>query len=114
MLDWRKVLVPVAAAVISFFAMMLTAAEFWVAFIPSALFLVGLLLRREKWRWILGAAIVWALYGGWEALIQYQITCDAECNIRVDYLLIVPAILVTSTLGAWRLLKPGEPITGES
>lgn len=100
------VLAAFAAGVGSFFAIVATAAQFWVAVIPAALFMRAALVRRDGWAWPLVAAIVWILYGIWEALIQFQITCDAECNIRVDLLLIVPAVVVTSTRGAWRIAKP--------
>ncbi|MGH2662056.1 MAG: hypothetical protein ACRDH8_04485 [Actinomycetota bacterium] len=99
----QAILIAIGVGVASFFAVSITVARFWVASIPFMLFLLTFLVRRD-W-WVFGALSVWALYGVWEALIQYQVTCDAECNIRVDLLLIFPVVIVASVIGAWRAVQ---------
>jgi hypothetical protein len=70
------ILVTVGAAVLSVLAFAFTVGQFWVASIPAAAFLVAFFLRGRGLAVV--AAFVWALYGLWEALIQFRITCDAE------------------------------------
>ncbi len=50
-------------------------------------------------RWLLVAAIAWALYAAWEWLVQVR---TPEANIRVDLLVIWP---VLALLSAWALLR---------
>lgn len=47
---------------------------------------------------VIAAAILWLLYGVYEILIGSGVLCDANCNIRVDLLLIWPVLLVTTLL----------------
>jgi hypothetical protein len=97
------ILVTAVAAVLSVLAFALTVAWFWVASIPAAAFLVAFFLRGRGPALV--ATIVWALYGLWEALIQFRITCDAECNIRVDLFLTFPIVIAVSILAAWRTAR---------
>lgn len=37
--------------------------------------------------------LLWAAYAGYEYLMFKRVLCSGECNIRVDLLLILPALL---------------------
>lgn len=39
------------------------------------------------------AGIAWLLYAGYEFLMYARVLCTGECNIRVDLLLLWPALL---------------------
>ena len=54
---------------------------------------------------VIVATILWLLYAVWEYLIVIEVLCDAKCNIRIDLLLIWPALLI-ATLFACR--SPGQ------
>jgi hypothetical protein len=54
---------------------------------------------------VVGVGIVWALYAGYETGMQQRWLCSGECNIRVDLLLIYPALLAASAWALWRLAK---------
>jgi hypothetical protein len=72
----------------------------------AALFLAGHLALRftafgagRRPRPLFAAAVVWALYALWEWLVQVR---TPEANIRVDLLLIWPALAI---LSAWALFR---------
>ncbi len=56
-------------------------------------------MRGRHPRLLLVAAIAWALYAAWEWLILVR---TPEANIRVDLLLIWPALAI---LSGWALLR---------
>jgi hypothetical protein len=64
------------------------------AFIPAAAFAAGFAWTRRALP--LAAAIAWALYATLETLNKARITCSGECNIRVDLLVIYPALWIVS------------------
>jgi hypothetical protein len=68
-----------------------------LAAMPGLLFL-GLyrLLRR---RWTMYASIAWLLYALYEVGMHWRLLCTGECNIRVDLLLIYPALAMVSLIG---------------
>lgn len=66
----------------------------WCAFIPAAAFLI--LWNFVRGQLVGSAAILWALYAILETLNYLRITCSGECNIRIDLLLIYPALLIIS------------------
>ena len=69
--------------------------------IPIALFFaIALALgwRNGRRREFLVLALLWLAYSGYEYLMYKRVLCSGECNIRVDLLLIYPALL-GSTLG---------------
>ena len=44
------------------------------------------------------AAISWAIYFIYEALIYFRVLCSGDCNIRVDLVVIYPLLLAISLL----------------
>ena len=44
------------------------------------------------------AAVLWLLYAGYEGLMSARVLCSGECNIRVDLLLIWPALALASVV----------------
>jgi hypothetical protein len=68
----------------------------WAAIVVSAVFAVLFVYRRRVFSGI--ASGFWAAYGVYEFLMQMRVLCSGECNIRVDLLLIYPALLVISIL----------------
>ena len=66
----------------------------WLALIPAAIFLaVGTALKA---RFIQGVGVAWLLYCLLELGNKYRVTCSGECDIRVDLLLIYPALALGS------------------
>jgi hypothetical protein len=75
----------------------------------AALFLAGYLALRfttfgvgRHPRLLLVAAITWALYAAWEWLVQVR---TPEANIRVDLLVIWPALAILSVWALFRSLR---------
>jgi hypothetical protein len=66
----------------------------WLAAVPAGL--LFLLYRSSRRRWVLGAALGWLLYGLYEYGMRRRWLCSGECNIRVDLLLLYPALLAVS------------------
>jgi hypothetical protein len=92
---------------------------------PERLLLVALLLAASAWilgrsragrgrspRQLLWAAGIWALASAWEGLVLAQ---TPEADIRVDWLLIVPVLVVSTLWFSFRALRrrigfaPPEP-----
>ena len=61
---------------------------------PGLLFLG--LYRSLRRRWILYAGVAWLLYALYELGMRWRWLCTGECNIRVDLLLIYPALAMVS------------------
>jgi len=76
------------------------------AFVPAAVF--GALYFVKRRTAILVAALCWAGYATLEALNKARITCSGECNIRVDLLVIYPALWVVSIAALVMLFLPGK------
>jgi hypothetical protein len=72
------------------------------AAIGALLFAVGSRLLRKS---LTAAGIFWLLYGAYETGMQQRWLCSGECNIRVDLLLIYPALLVATLFGMVSLLR---------
>lgn len=68
----------------------------WLAGAPALAFALAWLAARS--RWAASAALGWALYGLYEAAMAARILCSGECNIRVDLLLLAPALLLASAI----------------
>jgi uncharacterized membrane protein len=50
---------------------------------------------------VMVAAILWLLYAIYERLVATGVLCDADCNIRVDLVFLLP-ILGIATFHAYR------------
>jgi hypothetical protein len=75
----------------------------------AAVFLAAYFARRSTIvgghrhsRWPLAAAVAWAVYAAWEWLILVR---TPEANIRVDLLLIYPALVLLSAWAIYRALR---------
>ena len=75
----------------------------WLAAIPGAVFLW--LWTRARRRLVLAAALAWLLYLPYEYGMKWRILCSGECNIRVDLLLLYPALVVLSIIAAVSALR---------
>jgi hypothetical protein len=64
---------------------------------PALAFLA--LYWHARRRLLLLVAGAWLLYGLYEYGMKRRILCSGECNIRVDLLLIYPALLAASLAG---------------
>lgn len=82
----------------------------WLAFLPAAA--LFLLYLRGRGRLALGAGLAWALYAGYEFGMQRRWLCTGECNIRVDLLLIYPALLVVSLAAVVAAVRARGPSGG--
>jgi hypothetical protein len=81
-----------------------------LAFVPGLLFLGLYRLARRRVTGLAG--VTWLLYGLYELGMRLRWLCSGECNIRVDLLLIYPALAVVSLLGLIGVLRgrsEGEP-----
>ena len=70
----------------------------WLGLLPAAAF--GLLFRRARHRLTAAAAVAWLLYAVYEYGMLRRWLCTGECNIRVDLLLVYPALLLLSLVTA--------------
>jgi hypothetical protein len=66
----------------------------WLALLPSVGFAVLASRRRHVASWI--AAAAWLLYAAYETAMARRILCSGECNIRIDLLVLYPALLLVS------------------
>ena len=75
----------------------------WLALLPAVGFFV--LYRRSHRAMPLVAAIAWVLYTVYEYGMYLRYLCTGECNIRVDLLLITPALWILSIWAVVQLLR---------
>jgi hypothetical protein len=68
-----------------------------LALLPALILVV--LFARTRSRPALWGALAWVLYALYEMGMKLRILCTGECNIRVDLLLIYPALVVLSVFG---------------
>jgi len=80
--------------------------------IPVALLLAAAMAfgwRVSGRRGFFVLAVLWAAYAVYEYLMYIRVLCSGECNIRVDLLLIYPALLGStlwvSSAAALRAIK---------
>lgn len=65
---------------------------------PIAAAAIGILLLGSG-RWtrrpvVVGVGVVWLLYGCYEIGMKQRWLCAGECNIRIDLLVIYPALVL--------------------
>ena len=81
------------------------------ALIPAATFFI--LARLSGRRSASIASLLWAAYAAYEYGMKARILCGGECNIRVDLLLIYPALICLSVVALFvsirALLKKSGP-----
>ena len=73
------------------------------ALVPAGLF--GMLFWRRRKPLIAVAAAAWALYALYESLMKARVLCTGECNIRVDLLLIIPALYLVSLVAVVKFFR---------
>jgi hypothetical protein len=78
-----------------------------LALVPAAIF--AALFARSHNRFVLIALVFWLAYLPYEYGMKLRILCSGECNIRVDLLVLYPALILVSlialavfTIKAWR------------
>jgi hypothetical protein len=74
-----------------------------LALVPSLLFF--LCYRRSRRPSNAVAALAWLLYAGYEEAMRLRWLCTGECNIRVDLLLLYPALAALSLVAAVACLR---------
>jgi hypothetical protein len=67
-----------------------------LAAVPAAIFFA--LYAASRTSLALIAAAAWLLYVPYEYGMTFRILCSGECNIRVDLLLIYPALVILSVI----------------
>ena len=75
----------------------------WLAAIPGVALLTAWTWVRR--RLVLGAALAWLLYLPYEYGMKWRLLCSGECNIRVDLLVLYPALAILSILAAVSALR---------
>ncbi len=66
----------------------------WLALIPAVTFLS--LYPSSRRKRVAAAGLFWGAYAVYEYGMQQRWLCSGECNIRVDLLLLYPALAVIS------------------
>ena len=73
---------------------------------------IGLALLGLDWRThrrgAVGVGAVWLLYSMYEFGMRLRWLCTGECNIRIDLLVIYPALLISLVVAAVSLLRPSR------
>lgn len=75
------------------------------ALVGGVLLALGLRRRRRIARTF---GVLWILYAAWETGMQRRWLCSGECNIRVDLLLIYPALLFGLVAAVVSLVRSGR------
>ena len=76
----------------------------WAAGLVAGVF--ALLWLQRPSGLVAVAAFAWAAYGAYEYLMYARVLCSGECNIRVDLLLLYPALGVLSVVALYRAIRP--------
>lgn len=79
--------------------------------------IIGAFLLAAGWKphrpAMITAGGLWLVYAVYEALVANGILCDANCNIRVDLVLLIPILLVVTAYAGWvnrrSLRQPSDP-----
>jgi len=87
---------------------LLTAMAIFIEY-PVLAAVIGILLLGLGWRarrrTAAGVGVLWLLYAVYETGMQRRWLCSGECNIRIDLLVIYPALLVSLVVAAVSLLR---------
>lgn len=67
-----------------------------LAAMPAGLFFMLFLVSKK--RLALSASIAWLVYMGYEYGMKARLLCSGECNIRIDLLVLYPALVVLSVI----------------
>jgi hypothetical protein len=70
----------------------------WLGLIPAALFLAAYRGARRPLVMVVGVA--WLTYVPYEYAMLRRWLCSGECNIRVDLLVVYPALVLISAAAA--------------
>lgn len=81
----------------------------WLALLPALAFGVTAVRRRRPL--VRAAAVAWLAYAGYETLMARRVFCSGECNIRIDLLLLYPALFVLSVAAAVSAIRRASPET---
>jgi hypothetical protein len=73
------------------------------ALIPFAIF--GAFYLKNRQRFVLITALLWALYFVYEYGMKLRILCSGECNIRVDLLLVYPLLVIFSMITLFKFIR---------
>lgn len=79
----------------------------WLALLPAVAFAIA--LRRCRRTVVRVAATAWLAYVPYEMGMKLRIFCSGECNIRIDLLLIYPALAILSAWAVRTCLKTPSP-----
>jgi hypothetical protein len=69
----------------------------WLAIVPAGIFLA--LYAASRKFLVLAAASAWLAYFAYEQAMRLRILCSGECNIRIDLIVLYPALLAISLAG---------------
>ena len=76
---------------------------------PLLAAVVGIVLiilgRRAHRQVVAGVGVVWLLYALYEFGMKQRWLCSGECNIRIDLLVIYPALLIALVTAGVSLLR---------
>jgi hypothetical protein len=69
----------------------------WLAALPIVIFLA--LYKVVRSYFVFAAAAAWLIYLPYEYSLKLRLLCTGECNIRIDLLVIYPALAAISVVG---------------
>jgi hypothetical protein len=69
----------------------------WLAALPIVIFLA--LYKVVRNYFVFAAAAAWLIYLPYEYSLKLRLLCTGECNIRIDLLVIYPALAAISVVG---------------
>jgi len=75
----------------------------WLALLPALAFGAIGFRRQRAVAWV--AAVAWLAYALYEEAMARRILCSGECNIRVDLLMLYPALVMLSLIAIFSALR---------
>lgn len=79
----------------------------WLALVPALAFAALGYRSRCFLPW--GVAAAWLLYAAYETAMARRILCTGKCNIRVDLLMLYPALAALSVAAAIVAARRNRP-----